>query len=176
MLRHTRDCRDLGLPFAADPSQQLARLDGPQVRDLVSGARWLFTNDYEAALLLERTGWSRDDVLGHVGAWVTTLGGDGVRVDRANLPPLMVDAVPDAPIADPTGVGDAFRAGFLAALSHRLPLAAAARLGCVVASTALATVGSQAYDLDREQLLTTAARAYGAAAAHELAPALDGTS
>jgi adenosine kinase len=175
MLRHTRECRDLGLPFAADPSQQLARLDGPQVRDLVSGARWLFTNAYESALLLDRTGWSREDVLDRVGAWVTTLGDEGVRVDRAGLPPLTVAAVPDAPVTDPTGVGDAFRAGFLAALSRELPLPAAARLGCVVASTALSTVGSQAYHIDRDHLLTTAARVYGAAAARELAPALDGT-
>ncbi|WP_367322413.1 carbohydrate kinase family protein [Streptomyces sp. HUAS ZL42] len=175
MLRHTRECRDLGLLFAADPSQQLARLDGPQARDLVSGARWLFTNDYEAALLLERTGWDRDDVLERVGAWVTTLGGEGVRIDRAGRSPLIVPAVPDAPITDPTGVGDAFRAGFLAGLGHELPLAAAARLGCVVASAALSTVGSQAYRIDRDHILTTAARAYGAAAAQELAPALDGT-
>jgi adenosine kinase len=172
MLRHTRECRHLGLPFAADPSQQLARLDGPQVRDLVDGARWLFTNEYEAALLLERTGWDRDDVLARVGAWVTTLGSAGVRVDRAGHAPLTVDAVPDAPITDPTGVGDAFRAGFLAALGHDLPLPAAARLGCVLASTALATVGSQTYRVDRHHLLTTAERAYGAAAADELAPAL----
>ncbi|MFF5977082.1 carbohydrate kinase family protein [Streptomyces sp. NPDC012769] len=172
MLRHTRDCRDLGLAFAADPSQQLARLDGPQVRDLVDGARWLFTNEYEAALLLERTGWDRDDVLARVGAWVTTLGGDGVRVERAGADPLLVGAVPDSTISDPTGVGDAFRAGFLAALSHGLPLPAAARLGCVVASAALSTVGSQAYRLDRRHLLTTAERAYGPTAAAELAPAL----
>ncbi|MFJ9811631.1 carbohydrate kinase family protein [Streptomyces sp. NPDC101158] len=173
MLRHTRECRDLGLAFAADPSQQLARLDGPQVCELVDGARWLFTNEYEAALLLERTGRDRDDVLAGVGAWVTTLGGDGVRIDRAGHDPLVVGAVPDARVTDPTGVGDAFRAGFLAALSHRLPLSAAARLGCVVASAALATVGSQAYRLDRQQLTATAERAYGPAAAAELGPALD---
>ncbi|AWT42925.1 MULTISPECIES: carbohydrate kinase family protein [Streptomyces] len=175
MLRHTRECRALGLPFAADPSQQLARLTGAQARDLVTGARWLFTNEYEAALLLERTGWDHDDVLTRVGAWITTLGGDGVRVESAGEPPLTVPAVPDTPVTDPTGVGDAFRAGFLAALSRRLPLPAAARLGCVVASAALATVGSQAYRIDPEHLLTTAARAYGADAARELAPALDGT-
>lgn len=176
MLRHTRECRDLGLPFAADPSQQLARLEGPQVRDLVDGARWLFTNAYEAALLLEHTGWSRDDVLARVGAWVTTLGGEGVRIDRAGRAPLTVGAVPDARIADPTGVGDAFRAGFLAALSRGLPPAAAARLGCLVASAALSTVGSQTYRVDRARLTATAERVYGAVAARELAPAWGGTA
>ncbi|WP_020141401.1 carbohydrate kinase family protein [Streptomyces sp. 351MFTsu5.1] len=175
MVRHTHQSRELGLPFAADPSQQLARLDGPRVRDLVDGAHWLFTNEYEAGLLLARTGWTREEVLDRVGAWVTTLSAEGVRIDRAGLPVLTVPAVPDAPVTDPTGVGDAFRAGFLAALARELPPVAAARLGCVVAATALSTVGSQSYRIDRDHLLTTAERAYGTAAAQELAPALDGT-
>ncbi|MFF4148019.1 hypothetical protein ACFY0A_43735, partial [Streptomyces sp. NPDC001698] len=64
----------------------------------------------------------------------------------------------------------------LAALSHGLPLAAAARLGCMMASTALSTPGAQTYRIDREQLLMTGTRGYAAAAADELAPALDGTS
>ncbi|RST05012.1 carbohydrate kinase family protein [Streptomyces sp. WAC05374] len=174
MVRHTAQCRELGLPFAADPSQQLARLDGPQVRDLVDGARWLFTNEYEAALLLERTGWDRETVLGTVGAWVTTLGEAGVRIDRSGHEPLTVPAVPEAPVTDPTGVGDAFRAGFLAAVARGLSLESAARLGCVVAAEALGAVGSQAYRIDPERLLATAARAYGAEAARLLAPGLGG--
>ncbi|MFJ5780136.1 carbohydrate kinase family protein [Streptomyces sp. NPDC093094] len=173
MLRHTADCRRLGLPFAADPSQQLARLGPHQVRDLVDGARWLFTNEYEAALLLERTGWTREGVLWRVGAWVTTLGGDGVRIECADRPTLTVPAVPGLPVADPTGGGDAFRAGFLAGVARGLAVVPAARLGCVLAAQALAAVGSQTYRADRARLLGTAARAYGDDAAAELAPALD---
>ncbi|MEV1086196.1 PfkB family carbohydrate kinase, partial [Streptomyces sp. NPDC050211] len=105
MLRHTAECRELGLPFAADPSQQLARLEPEEVRDLVDGARWLFTNAYEAALLRERTGWEHAEILTRVGAQVTTLGGAGVRIDREGEPALRVPAVPGAPVADPTGGG-----------------------------------------------------------------------
>ncbi|MFJ8547238.1 carbohydrate kinase family protein [Streptomyces sp. NPDC093586] len=173
MLRHTADCRRLGLPFAADPSQQLARLEPRQVRDLVDGARWLFTNEYEAALLLERTGWSREGVLLRVGAWVTTLGGDGVRIERAAEPTLTVPAVPGVRVVDPTGGGDAFRAGFLGGVARGLDTVPAARLGCAMAAQALAAVGSQTYRADRTRLLDTAARAYGTDAAAELAPALD---
>ncbi|MER5887828.1 carbohydrate kinase family protein [Streptomyces sp. NPDC001941] len=173
MLRHTAECRELGLPFAADPSQQLARLDGAEARDLVDGARWLFTNEYEAALLQEKTGWDRADVLAKVGTWVTTLGEAGVRVDREGHATVTVPAVPDSPVADPTGVGDAFRSGFLAAVAHGLPLEAAARLGCVVASQALAAVGSQSYTADRTRLTDAAVRAYGAEAAAVLAPCLE---
>ncbi|WP_326655536.1 carbohydrate kinase family protein [Streptomyces sp. NBC_01750] len=176
MLRHTTECRELGIPFAADPSQQLARLEQGEVRDLVDGAEWLFTNEYEAALLLERTGWTREKVLALVGTWVTTLGEAGVRIDRAGQPPLTVPGVADTPVVDPTGIGDAFRAGFLAAHSRQLPLVPAARLGCTVASLALATVGSQSYRADPAQLLATVEKAYGTDAAKPLVPWLGGRS
>ncbi|WP_327722898.1 carbohydrate kinase family protein (plasmid) [Streptomyces sp. NBC_00490] len=172
MLRHTADCRTLGLPFAADPSQQLARLDGDQVRDLVDGAAWLFTNEYEAALLKERTGWSRSEILAVVGTWVTTLGEKGVRIESAGQPPLDVPAIPDTDTADPTGVGDAFRAGFLAAVSHGVPLEPAARLGCALASVVLGAVGSQSYEVDLAQLSRIVERAYGPGTAAPLAPVL----
>nr|WP_206327183.1 carbohydrate kinase family protein [Streptomyces sp. S3(2020)] len=172
MLRHTAESRALGLPFAADPSQQLARLDGDQARELVDGATWLFTNEYEAALLKERTGWSRTDILAVVGTWVTTLGEKGVRIERAGQPPLVVPAVPDAVTTDPTGVGDAFRAGFLAAISHGVPLEPAARLGCALASVVLGAVGSQSYEVDLAQLSGIVERAYGPGTADPLAPVL----
>ncbi|MER8062445.1 MULTISPECIES: PfkB family carbohydrate kinase [unclassified Streptomyces] len=172
MLRRTRQCRESGIPFAADPSQQLARLDGAQARDLVTGARWLFSNEYESALLLERTGWTREQVLEQVGTWIVTLAEHGARAERADGGALLVPAVPGVPVADPTGVGDAFRAGFLAATAHGLGLAAAARLGCAVASEALRTVGSQTYEAGPGRLLAVLATAYGSEAAAEIAPAL----
>ncbi|WEP01123.1 carbohydrate kinase family protein (plasmid) [Streptomyces sp. FXJ1.172] len=172
MLRHTAACRALGIPFAADPSQQLARLDGSQVRDLVDGATWLFTNEYEAALLMEHTGWSRTDVLAAVGAWVTTLGGRGVRIERVGQSPLTVPAVPGIEPVDPTGGGDAFRAGFLAAAGHGAPLEPAARLGCALASVALGAVGSQAHEVDPVHLAGIVERSYGPGSAEPLAPLL----
>lgn len=172
MLRHTAACRALGVPFAADPSQQLARLDGAQVRDLVDGAAWLFTNEYESALLTERTGWSHSEVLATVGTWVTTLGAAGVRVERYGQSALTVPAVPGVEPADPTGGGDAFRAGLLAAVSHGVPLESAVRLGCAVASVALAAVGSQSHEVDPAQLAALVERAYGPGAAEPLAPVL----
>ncbi|MFD3518822.1 carbohydrate kinase family protein [Streptomyces sp. NPDC058657] len=176
MLRHTGQCRELGIPFAADPSQQLARLDGQEVRSLVEGARWLFTNEYESALLRERTGWSTEEVLARVGTWVTTLGARGVRIDRqdgAETTTVTVGAVPDVPAEDPTGVGDAFRAGFLAAVSRGAALEPAARLGCAMAALALRAVGSQSYEAGPDVLLATVEAAYGPGAAQQLAPVLD---
>ncbi|MEU9857852.1 carbohydrate kinase family protein [Streptomyces sp. NPDC047974] len=170
MLRFTQECRDHGVPFAADPSQQLARLNGEEVRRLVDGAAWLFTNEYEKALVLERLGCTEDDVLDMVGAWVTTLGAAGVRIDRRGEEPLTVPAVPGVRALDPTGAGDAFRAGFLTALSRGLSERTAARLGCVVAGAALESVGSQAYEADTARLTEVFAAAYGQEAAREVEP------
>ncbi|MFD7979355.1 carbohydrate kinase family protein [Streptomyces sp. NPDC059071] len=174
MLRHARTCRELQVPFAADPSQQLARLDGGQVRELVDGARFLFTNEYETALLLEKAGWSEAEVLARVGTWVSTLAADGVTVRAAGHPALTVPAVPADGIADPTGVGDAFRAGFLAGISRDWPLERSARLGCALATTVLESVGTQEYALSARTLLDRLAAAYGPEAAEEIAPGLTG--
>ncbi|WP_328770071.1 carbohydrate kinase family protein [Streptomyces sp. NBC_00286] len=160
MRLHTEQCRELGVPFAADPSRQLALLTGAEVRDLVHGARWLFTNEYESALLLKRTGWCGQEVLDRVGAWVTTLGPGGVRIESADGRSTTVPTVPGVPVADPTGVGDAFRAGFLAACGWGHPPAVAARLGCVLAAESLGGLGSQDYELTPRRLLTTLASAY----------------
>ncbi|HEX5566558.1 MAG TPA: carbohydrate kinase family protein, partial [Streptomyces sp.] len=129
MLRHTTTAHSLGIPVAADPSQQLARLDREQARQLVDRARWLFTNEYEAALLLERTGWTEQHLLDRVGTWITTLGADGVSLARSGAPRLKVPAVATDNIADPTGAGDAFRAGFLAGTAWDWPHEQAAQLG-----------------------------------------------
>ncbi|MFF3839933.1 carbohydrate kinase family protein [Streptomyces sp. NPDC001930] len=161
MLRHTRTCRDLGIPFAADPSQQLARLEGAQVRELVDGARFLFTNEYETALLLEKTGWTEADVLRRVGTWVTTHGDAGVRIRGEGREPLAVPAVDVAAVVDPTGVGDAFRSGFLAGWLWGVPERCAAQLGCAVAATVLDYVGTQEYRLHRDPLLDRIRTTYG---------------
>jgi adenosine kinase len=146
MVRHAEACRRHGMPFAADPSQQLARLEPAAIRGLFEGARYLFTNAYEQALLLQRTGLSGEDVLRRVGAWVVTLGADGARIERHAAPAVTVPAVPVARVADPTGAGDAFRAGFLAEHARGRDDTEAARTGCALAATALESVGSQDYE------------------------------
>lgn len=172
MVRHTAYCRASGTPFAADPSQQLARLDREQVRSLVDGARFLFSNEYEAGLLIERTGWGQRELLSRVGAWITTRGADGVTVERDGHDPLTTPAVPAATVADPTGVGDGFRAGFLAATAHGLPLERAVQLGCALATSVLESVGTQEYELSSELLTKRINDTYGVAAARENGPVL----
>ena len=123
MVAHTAECRDVGLKFAADPSQQLARiLDDEQVRALVDGADYLFGNEYEEALIERKSGWGSADMLARVGIRITTLGAAGARIEQQGEPPITVPPVPDAKPVDPTGSGDAFRSGFLAAVAWGLSL------------------------------------------------------
>lgn len=172
MLRHTEECRGRDLPFAADPSQQLAWSDGPVIKQLVDGAAYLFSNDYEAALIHQKTGWTEAEVLARVGVRVTTHGKDGVVIQRQGEPELRIPVVPADRIADPTGVGDGFRAGFLAGLAWGLPLDRCAQVGCLLATLVLETVGTQEYALGHDDFLARLAKSYGDDAAAAVEPHL----
>jgi adenosine kinase len=168
MVAFTAQCREHKIPFAADTSQQLARLDGGQVCDLVDGAAYLFCNEYEATLTEHKTGWTSEYLTAQVGVRVTTLGASGARVDRAGKAPILVGPVPGVQPKEPTGAGDAFRAGFLAATAWGLSLERAAQLGNVIAVHALETTG-QEYELKPGPLAERFGAAYGPAAARDLA-------
>ncbi|UUN27433.1 PfkB family carbohydrate kinase [Streptomyces sp. FIT100] len=172
MVRHTEECRAAGLPFAAGPSRQLALLERDAVRRLVDGAALLFTNARESALLLRRTGWSRAEVLRRTGTWITTLGADGCRLERAGEPPVGIAAVPPQRLVDPTGAGDAFRAGFLAGLAAGLAPVRCAQTGSALASFTRGAAGGQEYACDPERLVAAVQVAYGPRAAAEIAHAL----
>src|SRR6201994_4363050 len=183
MFRHTTGAATAGIPFAADPSQQLPRMDAGQTRQLIDGAAYLFSNEYELALIEQKTGWTAEEILARVQIQVTTLGADGARVSQAGQPAITVSSVPGVDAVDPTGGGDAFRAGFLAAVAWQLPLERAAQLGCLVAASVLETVGTQEYQLNPDALTARVEPAHGADAAKEAprplgapAPASDGRS
>ncbi len=169
MVSLTRQCRELQIPFAADTSQQLASLDGAQIRDLVAGAAYLFCNEYEASLTEHKTGWSADELTAQVGVRVTTLAAAGARVDRAGEGPVLAGPVKDVTPVDPTGAGDGFRAGFLAAVAWKLSLERAAQLGNLLAVHVLETTGTQEYKLTAAGLAARCAPSYGQAAADEIA-------
>ncbi|OHU81565.1 carbohydrate kinase family protein [Mycobacterium talmoniae] len=172
MFLHTEECRKLGLAFAADPSQQLARLSGEEIRRLVDGAAYLFTNDYEWELLLSKTGWTEAEVMAQVGLRVTTLGAKGVDIIDRDGTTIHVGVVPETSQVDPTGVGDAFRAGFLTGRSAGLSLERSAQLGSLVAVLVLESTGTQEWEWDREVAVTRLAGAYGDEAAAEIGAAL----
>ncbi|WP_028658870.1 carbohydrate kinase family protein [Nocardioides insulae] len=172
MRRHTEECRQRGYPFIADPSQQLAFGEGELIRDLVDGAAILFSNEYESHLIEQKTGWSAEEILGRVGTQVTTLGKDGVRVSTKGEETIELPACRGVEAIEPTGVGDAFRAGFLAATAWGLGKERSAQVGCVLAAYVVETVGTQEYSFTSQALLARLADSYGDAAAAEVAPHL----
>ena len=135
----------------------------------MDGAAYLFCNEYEEALIERKSGWGSADVLERVEVRITTLGPAGARVERAGEPPIVIGPVPEQRKADPTGTGDAFRAGFLAAIGWGLSLERAAQLGNLLAVTALEADGPQEYELKPALAAERLAGAYGQEAAAEIA-------
>ena len=171
MFLHTEECRKLGLAFAADPSQQLARLSGEEIRKLIDGATYLFTNDYEWDLLLQKSGWSEAQVMSQIQLRVTTLGEKGVDIVGDGTF-VHVDVVPETHKDDPTGIGDAFRAGFLTGRSAGLSLERSAQLASMVATLVLEAPGPQEWTWDKDAAVKRLSDAYGADAGAEIGAAL----
>lgn len=172
MFLYTEECRSLGLAFAADPSQQLARLSGEEIRRLIDGATYLFTNDYEWDLLLQKSGWSEAEVMSQIQLRVTTLGEKGVDLVGRDGTFVHVDVVPETRKEDPTGIGDAFRAGFLTGRDAGLTLERAAQLASLVATLVLEAPGPQEWTWNRDEAVTRLSDAYGDDAGREIASAL----
>ncbi|MBO0844916.1 MAG: carbohydrate kinase family protein [Nocardioides sp.] len=172
MVRHTHECRQRGYPFIADPSQQLAFGEGELIRDLIDGATYLFSNEYESHMIEHKTGWSTSEVLERVGTQVTTLGPDGVRITARDIPPVEVKAAIGVTAVEPTGVGDAFRAGFLAGLEWGFGHERAAQVGCVLAAYVVETVGTQEYTFTPREFVDRVRGSYGDLAAEDVAARL----
>jgi adenosine kinase len=172
MIRHSEECRERGYRFAADPSQQIARMNGAELISLIEGASLLFTNSYEKNLLESKTGLSEDEILERVSVRVTTLGSKGVEIVGRDVPAVHVPVAREHARLDPTGVGDGFRAGFLAGLAWGLPWDRSAQVGSLLATLVLETVGTQEYQVKRADFLERLAESYGDDAATDVAPYL----
>ena len=149
MVQYAQECSALGLRYIWDPGQQCARMDGQQLKDGIVGAFMAIVNDYEFELLRQKTGMSEDDVQREVEVLVVTRGEHGCTV-MAKGARHDVHAVSPTRIADPTGVGDAFRGGFMKGLATGASYEACAKMGSVAATYALEHLGgtSHAYSLD----------------------------
>jgi adenosine kinase len=174
MIRHTEESRERGYAFVADPSQQLARMSGEDIRNLIDGAAYLITNEYEKELLESKTGLSDAEVLDRVGIRLTTLGKDGVRITGRELDPIHVQVAQEIRAYDPTGVGDGFRSGFFAARSWGLPLERSAEVGSMLATLVLETVGTQEYEVRHDIFIKRLAESYGDECAADVRPFLAG--
>ncbi|ASY19883.1 adenosine kinase [Candidatus Planktophila vernalis] len=172
MLHHSDVCRKEGIPFAADPSQQMARMSGEEIKLLIDGASYLFLNEYELALAMQKTGWSDREILEHVKIRVVTLGSKGAKVESAAGEFVQVGVPKEKSKTDPTGVGDSFRSGFIAGLAWGLSHERCAQLGSLIATYVIETMGTQEYRFSSDEFLARFEAAYGAEAASQIAPHL----
>ena len=172
MLHHSDVCRKEGIPFAADPSQQMARMSGEEIKLLIDGASYLFLNEYELALAMQKTGWSDREILEHVKIRVVTLGSKGAKVESATGEFVQVGVPQEKSKTDPTGVGDSFRSGFIAGLAWGLNHERCAQLGSLIATYVIETMGTQEYRFTSTEFLDRFEGAYGAEAASQVAPHL----
>ena len=170
MIRHTESAMRLGIPVAADPSQQLARMDGASLKKLVTGAQYLFLNEYELALILQKTGWTDAELMAQVSVRVVTLGAQGARIEEHGKVAVLVSAPKERAKVDPTGVGDSFRSGFLAGLSWGLSHERCAQLGSMLATFCLETKGTQEYQFDRVEFIDRFRNSYGDVATSDIDP------
>ena len=172
MLHHSDVCRSEGIAFAADPSQQMARMTGEEIKLLIDGASYLFLNEYELALAMQKTGWSDREILEHVKVRVVTLGSQGAKVESAAGEFVQVGVPQEKSKTDPTGVGDSFRSGFIAGLAWGLNHERCAQLGSLIATYVIETMGTQEYRFTSSEFLARFEGAYGRQAAAEIAPHL----
>jgi adenosine kinase len=152
MMKFPAECRELGIKYLYDPSQQVLRLEGDELARDMEGAYFLFCNDYEFGLISKKTGWNLDQILEHVQVLVITRGKDGADLymggDSVHIP-----TVPEDEIVDPTGVGDAFRGGFLAGYSHGFDWKLCGEIGSLAAVYCLEQRGPQSHAYTREEFV-----------------------
>lgn len=160
MVQYAAECRTLGIPYIFYPSQQVARLNGEELRAGVAGAEILICNDYEFALIREKTGMNEADMLAHARALVVTRGERGSSIIRPSGT-IDIPAVPPRQIVDPTGVGDAFRGGFMKGLATGAGLEVCGRLGSVAAAYALEHLGGSSHAYTIEEFLQRYAETFG---------------
>jgi adenosine kinase len=134
--------RDKGVPYIFDPGQQIPALSGNDLLDAITGSAILISNDYEMEMILQQTGKTRDEIAALTGALIVTLGENG-SLTRQGAAEIRIGIAQSIRVADPTGCGDAYRAGLLKGLSAGLPLPDCARLGAVCASYCVEHAGPQ---------------------------------
>ena len=160
MLNYAQECKQLGIPYAYDPSQQIARLSGEDLQQSIPGVSFLLCNEYELAMVQSKTGWSLDEIREQVKMLVLTLGKRGsVLYQGDETIPVPVAHLEH--IDDPTGAGDAYRGGFFAAMTAGLPPAVAGKIGALCSVYALENVGTTTHRFTISEFIARYTRVFG---------------
>jgi adenosine kinase len=160
MIEHAAQFADAGIPFIFDPGQGLPMFDGDELKHFVDQATWVAVNDYEGQLLSERTGWTFEQIAGQVDALIVTRGGSGSTI-FADGKQFDIPIVTPTAILDPTGCGDAYRAGLLFGITRGLSWEDTGRLAALLGAEKIAHRGTQNHRFTKESLAQTFAAAFG---------------
>jgi adenosine kinase len=160
MIEHARQFVDAGIPFIFDPGQGLPMFNGDDLKQFIMQASYVTVNDYESELMQERTGWTLAEISEHVQALVVTRGGEGSVVYR-NHGTLEIPAAKPAQLRDPTGCGDAYRAGLLYGLMHGLDWSVTGRIASLMGAIKIEHAGTQNHRFTRMAFAARYAREFG---------------
>ena len=160
MTKYARECQELGIPYIYDPSQQIVWLNGEELLAGIGGARVLIGNEYEFGMIKNKTGLSDDELLALPETTIITRGEAGSTIyadDRV----FAIPGVQPEPLAEPTGVGDAYRAGLIKGLIHDLPWNLAGRIGSLAATYVLEKHGTQEHHYTSQEFMARFRRVFG---------------
>jgi adenosine kinase len=160
MVQYARECKDLGLPYIYDPSQQIVRLSGAELADGVRGSTMTIVNEYEFEMLRNKTGWTDEQIAAHTRVLIVTCGERG-SVIHTNGEHIEIPAVPARRNADPTGVGDAYRAGIIKGYLKKMPWQTTGRIGSLAATYALEEYGTQNHRYELAEFVTRYRETFG---------------
>jgi len=160
MLQHSRDFERLGIPHIFDPGQAMTLFDGNDLKTFIHQANWLVANDYEFQLIHERTGMSKEQIAEQLEALIITRGGEGsTLITKAGEE--RIESVKPTALLDPTGCGDAYRAGLIYGLLNNLDLVTSCRIGSVMGALKIAVRGPQNHTPTLDEIVDCFKNAFG---------------
>lgn len=161
MMKHLKEGRENKMEVVFDPGQQMTAFNQIELRKMIGQSDFVAGNDYEIKLLEERTGWSAKEILQYAKVLITTLGERGSIISTREGEVIEVKACPPQSFDDPTGAGEAYRAGFFVAYEKNLPLKTCAQVGSVAASYAIETYGTQEHRFSLAEFSDRYEKTYG---------------
>ncbi len=150
MIAHAAQFEAADIPFIFDPGQGMPMFDGEDLKRFIAQATWVTVNDYESQLMQERTGWDLKDISARVDGLIVTCGGEGSRI-YVDERQIEIPAVPVHRLLDPTGCGDAYRAGLLYGLTHGLNWETTGRMAALLGAIKIEHAGTQNHHFEREE-------------------------
>lgn len=160
MIKYPRECQELGIPYIYDPSQQIVRLSGEELLEGMRGARMLIVNEYEFGLIQNKTGLPEEQLLALPESTIVTQGETGSMI-YADGQEFHIPVVPPEPLVEPTGVGDAYRAGVIKGLLHGLPWLTTGRIAALAATYVLEQNGTQNHRYSLDEFVARYRQAFG---------------